>query len=133
LDPFPYQPFDDCKENEMIHTSGIVTAIAMKTTKTGKNYMSLKFKAKDDVERTINMFDEQKSEELKNVLKKNQIIIVKGKVSQKYKNINAQTINPVAFKKQTVDTEDIEIDDKTRQKPVMTAPVSSGTPLASIF
>jgi hypothetical protein len=48
-------------------------------------------------------------------LKKNQIIIVKGKFSKKYNNINASNVSPVAFTKQSIDTEDIEIEDKTNK------------------
>lgn len=133
LDPFPYQPFDSCKENEMINTSGIVTSITMKTTKTGKTYMELKFTGKDDVERKANLFDEKRSEELKGILKKNQIVIIKGKVSLRYNNINAQTIQPVAFRKQTVETEDIQIEDKTQEKKETAPLVVNDVPNFSIF
>ena len=45
-------------------------------------------------------------------LKKNSIIIIKGKVSKKYNNISASSVNIVAFKKQTVDTENIDINNQ---------------------
>jgi DNA polymerase III alpha subunit len=133
LDPFPYQPFDSCKENEMINTSGIVTSITMKSTKTGKTYMELKFTGKDDVERKANLFDEKRSEELKGILKKNQIVIIKGKVSLRYNNINAQTIQPVAFRKQSVETEDIQVEDKTHEKKEVAPLVVNDVPNFSIF
>lgn len=115
LDPFPYADFESAQENEVIQTTGIVTGIVMKMTKTKKNYISIKFKAKDDVERTINVFDEKKSESLKQDLKKNQIIIVKGKVSKKYNNINASSVKIAIASKQMIDTEDIEIEDRTNK------------------
>lgn len=130
LDTFPYHQFEGCVENEVIETTGIVVSATMKATKTGKQYISIKYKAKDDIERTCNMFDPDRSEELKNTIKKNSIIIIKGKVSIKYNNINATKISPVAFKKQSVDTEDLEIDDKTTVK--QEVPVSN-VPFAPIF
>lgn len=126
LDPFPYTDFESAQENEIIQTTGIVTGVVMKMTKTKKNYISIKFKAKDDVERTINVFDEQKSESLKQDLKKNQIIIVKGKVSKKYNNINASSVKIAIASKQSIDTEDLEIEDRTNrvtQQPFLAQPV----------
>lgn len=134
LDPFPYADFESAKENEVIRTTGIVTGVVSKLTKRGQEYLCLKFKTKDDIERTVNVFDANLSANLKTVIKKNQIIIVKGKVSKKYNNINASDVSPVAFKKQTIDTEDIEIEDKTIRNPVMdlTQPVAP-VEFANIF
>lgn len=115
LDPFPYADFESAQENEVIRTTGIVTGVVSKLTKRGKEYLTIKFKTKDDVERTVNVFDEKLSASLKTTIKKNQIIIVKGKVSKKYNNINASNISPVAFTKQSIDTEDIDIEDKTNK------------------
>lgn len=113
LDPFPYADFESAKEDEVIRTTGIVTGVVSKLTKRGKEYITIKFKTKDDVERTVNVFDEKLSASLKTTIKKNQIIIVKGKVSKKYNNINASTVSPVAFTKQSIEIEDIDIEDKT--------------------
>lgn len=115
LDPFPYGDFESAQENEVIKTTGIVTGVVSKLTKRGKEYLTIKFKTKDDVERTVNVFDEKLTTTLKGTIKKNQIIIVKGKVSKKYNNINANEVTPVAFKKQSIDVEDIEIEDKTNK------------------
>lgn len=115
LDPFPYTDFDSAQENEVIRTTGIVTGVVSKLTKRGSEYLTIKFKAKDDVERTVNVFNDNLATNLKQNIKKNQIIIVKGKVSKKYNNINASDVKPVAFKKQSIDTEDIEIEDKTNK------------------
>jgi DNA polymerase-3 subunit alpha len=115
LDPFPYADFESAQENEVIRTTGIITGISSKLTKKGKEYLSIKFKTKDDIERTVNVFDLDETLKLKGILKKNQIIIVKGKVSKKYNNINASNVSPVAFTKQSIDTEDIEIEDKTNK------------------
>lgn len=133
LDPFPYTDFESTQENEIIQTTGIVTGVVMKMTKTKKNYISIKFKAKDDVERTINVFDEVKAKSLKQDLKKNQIIIVKGKVSKKYNNINASSVKIAIASKQMIDTEDLEIEDRTSkvQQPVI--PQSAPVEFGSIF
>lgn len=126
LDPFPYADFESAQENEVIRTTGIITGIVSKLTKKGGEYLSIKFKTKDDIERTVNVFNADEVVKLKGILKKNQIIIVKGKVSKKYNNINASNVSPVAFTKQSIDTEDIEIEDRTNnlmQQPWMPAPV----------
>ena len=109
VDPFPYADFDSAQENEVIRTTGIVTGIVSKLTKRGSEYLTIKFKTKDDIERTVNVFNDSLTATLKQDIKKNQIIIVKGKVSKKYNNINASEVKPVAFRKQSIDTEDIEI------------------------
>lgn len=116
LDPFPYADFESVQEDEVIKTTGIVTTVVGKLTKTGKEYLTIKMKTKDDIERTVNVFDSKLTASLKTSIKKNQIIIVKGKVSKRYNNINASTVTPVAFKKQTIDTEDIDIEVKSAQQ-----------------
>ena len=132
LDPFPYADIDSAQENEVIKTTGIVTSVTCKNTKRGSEYLTIKFKTKDDIERTINVFDTKIITDLKQNLKKNQIIIVKGRVSKKYNNINALSVKPVAFTKQSIDTENLQIDDKTNvQQPVI--PTSQPVDFASIF
>ena len=134
LDPFPYADFESAQENEEIKTSGIVTSLVSKLTKRGKEYLTIKFKAKDDIERTVNVFNTDLAVSLKQDIKKNQIIIIKGKVSKKYNNINASSVKAVAFKKQSIDVEDIEIDDRTQKKQeVSQIPTSSPVEFASIF
>lgn len=133
LDPFPYADFESAKDNEVIQTTGIVTAVTTKSTKRGKDFITIKFKTKDDIERSVNVFDDNLVITLKGILKKNQIIIVKGKVSKKFNNINASSVKPVAFKKQSIDTENIVIEDKTATKPNMSIPVSSGVGFSNIF
>lgn len=113
LDPFPYADFESAQENEVIKTTGIVSSVVNKLTKRGNEYLTIRFKTKDDIERTVNVFNENLASNLKQIIKKNQIIIVKGKVSKKYNNINATEVKPVAFKKQSIPTEDIEIEDTT--------------------
>ena len=133
LDPFPYADFESAAENEIIKTTGIVSESILKMTKRGKPFLSIKIKAKDDIERTVNVFDSQKVDNLKNTLKKNQIIIVTGKVSKKFNNINASSISPVAFRKQSIDTEDLNIQDNSQQAPQPQIPVSSGVNYGSVF
>ena len=134
LDPFPYADFESAQENEEIKTSGIVTSLVSKLTKRGKEYRTIKFKSKDDIERTVNVFNTDLAVSLKQDIKKNQIIIIKGKVSKKYNNINASSVKAVAFKKQSIDVEDIEIDDRTQKKQeVPQIPTSSPVEFASIF
>ena len=129
LDPFPYADFESVQENEVIKTTGIVTGVINKLTKKGKDYLTIKIKTKDDMERTINVFDTKLATSLKGTIKKNQIIIVKGKVSKKYNNVNATEVSPVAFKKQSIDIEDIEIEDRTNktvQQSFVAQPVEFG-------
>lgn len=134
LDPFPYADFEAAQENEEIKTSGIVTSLISKLTKKGKEYLSIKFKTKDDIERTVNVFNTELALSLKQSIKKNQIIIVKGKVSKKYNNINASSVKPVAFKRQSIDTEDIEIEDRAQEKQgAPQIPVSQPVEYGSIF
>ena len=133
LDPFPYADFESLNENEMIHTTGIVTAVSLKTTKTNKKYISIKYKSKDDIERTINVFDEKKAESLQKDLKKNQIIIIKGRVSKKYNNINASSVTIAAAAKQSLNTENIDIEDKTKQPVVQSFTQTSSVDFADIF
>lgn len=130
LDPFPYADFESAQENEVIQTTGIVTGIVSKLTKKGKEYITIKIKTKDDTERTANVFDTDLAQSLKVTIKKNQIVIVKGKISKKYNNINATKVSPVAFKKQSIDVEDIEIEDRTNkvaQQPFVAQPVEFGS------
>lgn len=131
LDPFPYADFDSASEGEIIRTTGIVTSMSSKPTKKGKEFLSIKFKTKDDIERTVNVFDNSLVDSLKQNIKKNQIIIVKGAVSKKYNNINAKSVSPVAFKKQTIDTEDLDIDVKTAPQPQIQ--VSASVDFADIW
>ena len=134
LDPFPYADFESAQENEEIRTSGIVTSLVSKLTKRGSEYLTIKFKTKDDIERTVNVFNTELAVSLKQDIKKNQIIIVKGRVSKKYNNINASSVKAVAFKKQSIDVEDIEIDDRTQGKQdIPQIPVSAPVEFASIF
>lgn len=134
LDPFPYADFESANENEEIKTSGIVTSLVSKLTKKGKEYLTIKLKTKDDIERTVNVFNTDLAVSLKQDIKKNQIIIVKGKVSKKYNNINASSVKAVAFKKQSIDVEDIEIDDRTQgQKTTPQIPTSAPVEFGSIF
>lgn len=126
LDPFPYADFESAQENEVIKTTGIVTSAVSKLTKRGKEYLTIKFKPKDDVERTVNVFDENLAASLKKDIKKNQIIIVKGKVSKKYNNINASTVKIAIASKQSIAVEDMEIEDRTNnvmQQPFLPEPV----------
>jgi len=125
LDPFPYTDFDSCKENETIKTSGIVISVSLKQTKKGSSFISMRIKSKDDIERTVNVFNEKQIDSIKQNVKKNSIVIVTGKVSKKFNNINASSVSPVAFKKQTIDTEQLDINvQDTKQAPVI-PPVES--------
>lgn len=130
LDPFPYADFDAAAENEIIKTTGIVSEVILKMTKTGKPFMAIKMKAKDDIERTVNVFGQAQVDDLKTKLKKNQIVIFTGKVSKKFNNINASNVSPVAFRKQ-MNTEDIDLEEPEQQAPQI--PVSQPVGYGSIF
>lgn len=111
LDPFPYEDVDSAVEDQVVRTTAIVRNVAMKFTKRGSEFMSLKVTAKDDIERTVNVFSDKITKELRDNIKKNSIVIITGKVSKKFNNINASSVSIVSFKRQAkaIDTEDIEI------------------------
>lgn len=132
LDSFPYADFDLASDNEVVKTSGIVSEVILKMTKTGKPYLAIKIRSKDDIDRTVNVFDTNKVDSLKNDLKKNQIIIITGKISKKYNNINASSIKIAAFKKQ-LDTESLDIKDNTQNTPVPQIQPSSDVGYGNIF
>ncbi len=113
LDTFPYADFDSCCEGEQIYTTGILTSVTVKNTKKGKPFMSIKFKAKDDIERTANVFDAKSVTSLQQDLKKNQIIMIKGTVSKQFNNINAKSVKIALATKQATIAEDLVIEDKT--------------------
>ena len=133
LDPFPYADFEAAQENETIKTTGIVTSSTLKLTKSGKQYLTVKFTTKDDIERTVNVFNEKQVEDLKQHMKKNQIIIITGRVSKRYNNINASSISPVAFKKQSIDTEDLDIQEVQSKPTVVMPPPVAPIEYGSIF
>lgn len=134
LDPFPYADIDSASDNEIIQTTGIVTSVTSKSTKKNSEYLVMKFKAKDDIERTLNVFDDKVIESIKKNVKKNQIVVIKGRVSKKYNNISAISVKPVAFSKQSIETETLQIDTKAPQQQIETTFVtSSPVEFASIF
>ena len=69
--------------------------------------LTIKIKTKDDIERNVNIFNEEKVKSLQNDLKKNQIIVVTGNYSQTYHNINAQDIKIQIDKKQLLNQQNI--------------------------
>lgn len=111
LDPFPYEDIDAAAEGQEVRTTGIVKDVAMKFTKKGSEFMSLKITTKDDIERSVNVFQDKLTNDLRDNLKRNSIVIVTGKVSKRYNNISASRVSIVAFKKQqkVIDTEDLDI------------------------
>ena len=133
LDSFTYQDFDDTQEGGQIKTTVLVVSAALKTTKKGKQYLSVKGVDKTDTEITINLFDEEKSISLKNDLKKNSIFIIDGNVSHKFNNINAKTAKIAA--KQPVYTENITIEEQVfvPEEPAKKELVDMSNPLADIF
>lgn len=135
LDPFPYADIDSAKDNDIIQTTGIVTSVTSKATKKKTEYLVVKFKAKDDIERTLNVFDEKVTDSIKKNVKKNQIVVIKGKVSKKYNNISAISVKPVSFKKQSIDTEELLIEEQTptQPQPSITFMASEPVEFASIF
>ena len=119
LDPFPYADIESAQENDAIKTTAIVSSISIKFTKRGSQYLTIKCKTKDDIERNVNVFDDTLINRIKPNIKKNSIIIITGKVSKKYNNINASNVSLVAFKKQSLDTEDIDIQQAEKPTPMI--------------
>lgn len=134
LDKFPYIDLDSANEGEKVKIAGIVTNCIKKKTKTAKDYLTIKFKSKDDIERTTNVFSEEKVKSLEQNLKKNQIIVVTGTFSQTYHNINAQDVKIQIDKKQLLDQQNfqISIDQQKQQNPIDNIPISTA-PFNDLF
>jgi DNA polymerase III alpha subunit len=129
LDKFPYVDLDSASEGEKVRIGGIVTGVTKKQTKTGKDYLVIKFKGKDDIERNTNMFFEDRVKSLEQDLKKNQIIVVTGTYSQRYHNINASDIKMQIDKKQMLQQENLQINVvQNQQSPMIMPTVSPPTP-----
>lgn len=117
LDSFPYEDFDSASENQEIQTSGIVTKATMKTTRKNKPYLTLSVKDKNDIERNVNVFNENLALSLKGDIKMNSIVIIQGKVSKTYNNINASSVKIARAKKQgqIIDTENITVEEYSKK------------------
>ena len=137
LDKFPYMDLDSAGEGEKVRIGGIVTGVVSKLTKTGKEYITIKFKAKDDIERSTNVFDEAKAKSLKNDLKRNQIVVITGTYSQRFHNINASDVKIQIDKKQMLKQENITINTPTQvqqnAEKLLNNTVVSSSPFANIF
>ena len=106
LDPFPYTDLEQCNDNEQVKIAGIVSSATMKKTKRNSDFLNIRMKAKDDIERTVNVFNETLSKSLYKDLKKNQIIVVQGAYSKQYNNINAKSVKIQIPKKQILAMEE---------------------------
>ena len=114
LDGFSYEDFENANDNQLIKSTFLVSSASLKETKKKKKYLSIKCSDKNDSETTVNVFNEELALNLKSDIKKNSIIIVEGNVNHNFNNINARTIK-IAVKK-TIETEDIDIPEYTRQE-----------------
>jgi len=123
LDKFPYIDLDSANEGEKVRIGGIVTGVTKKKTKTNKDYLTIKFKGKDDIERNVNVFNEEKAKSLAQDLKKNQIIVITGTYSQMYHNINASDVKIQIDKKQLLQQESLQIETANNQNIVQSIPV----------
>lgn len=115
LDSFVYEDFENASEGQTIKTTLIVSSASLKETKTGKKFLSIKVFDKTDSETTVNVFNEERALSLKDDIKKNSILIVEGTVSQRFHNINAKNVRIAVKQSQIVDTEDLDIQEITRQ------------------
>jgi DNA polymerase-3 subunit alpha len=125
LDKFPYIDLDSAQEGEKVRIGGIVTGIIVKKTRIGNDYLVIKFKTKDDIERSANIFDLDKVISLQNDLKKNQIIVVTGTFSQRYHNINAIDVKIQIDKKQVLQQESLQVQHAQETKTIQNIPVST--------
>jgi len=131
LDKFPYVDLESAQEGEQVKIAGIVTGVTVKKTKKNNDYLTIKFKSKDDIERNTNVFNEEKVQSLQKDLKKNQIIVVTGTFSRRYHNINAYDVKIQIDKKQLLNQENIQIKKQEQQQEIQ-IPVST-VPFASLF
>lgn len=135
LDKFPYVDLDSAQEGEKVRVGAIVTAVQKKKTRTGKDYLTIKFKAKDDIERNCNVFNEDKVASLINDLKKNQIIIITGNYSKRYHNINAFDVKIQIDKKQLLKMQQLQIENVQREieQPKIMPHEDVSMPFANLF
>lgn len=132
LDPFPYVDISTCSNGDNIKTTGIIENITAKKTKRGSEYLTIKYVCKDGISRNGNVFDEAVVDKIRNNVKKNQIVTIRGVVNTTYNNLTISNVIPVAFKKQNDNLEDIELPSKEEiTKPVIT--VSEPIKLDNIF
>lgn len=103
LDKFPYVDFDNVSEGELIKIGGIITKIEKSETKWGKMYLTITFKAKDDIERRARIFDEAKCKSLLPDLKTNQIVVITGSYSVKFNSITVNDLKIQIDKKQLLE------------------------------
>lgn len=135
LDKFPYVDLDSAQEGEKVRVGAIVTAVQKKKTRTGKDYLTIKFKAKDDIERSCNVFNEDKVASLINDLKKNQIIVITGNYSKRYHNINAFDVKIQIDKKQLLKMQQLQIENVQREieQPKIIPHEDVSMPFANLF
>jgi DNA polymerase-3 subunit alpha len=109
LDQFPYIDLEQVNDNEQVKIGGIVSNATLKKTKKGNEFLNLRIKTKDDIERTVNVFNEQLAKSLAADIKKNQIVVVQGRYSRQYHNINAVSVKIQIARKQLLNQEDLGI------------------------
>lgn len=119
LDPFPYTDISTCNNDDLIKTTGIIENVTFKKTKTNKEYVTIKFYMKDGISRNANAFDDKVISKIKDRIKKNQIVSIKGTVNTTYNNLTITNITPVVFKKQVNELEDLELQKENTVKPVI--------------
>lgn len=127
LDPFPYTDVALCNDNETVELAGIVEKASLKTTKKGNDYLTIKIKSKDNLDHTVNVFNETLAVSLKKDIKNNQIVVVKGSLSKQYNNINAKDVKIVAASNQ-LSTTALTIDDLTTDEPYIDPSMPRSTP-----
>lgn len=135
LDPFPYIDLDNVNNNEQVKIGGIVVNAMLKKTKKGSEFLNLKIKTKDDMERTVNVFNEKLAKSLASDIKKNQIVVVKGAYNSQYHNINATEVKIAIFKKQMLQDQITDIDNlqSTPEEFVPEIPVVDAPIMANVW
>ena len=135
LDPFPYIDLDNVNNNEQVKIGGIVTNAMLKRTKKGSEFLNLRIKTKDDMERTVNVFNEKLAKSLASDIKKNQIVVVKGAYNTQYHNINATEVKIAIFKKQMLQDQITDIDNlqSTPEEFVPEIPVVDAPMMANVW
>ena len=116
---FPYVDLDNVRDGSNVEIAGILKDCKTAKTKNGDKFYKLKIESKDGRETAINVFKnayEKNPDSVKGLVTKaktgKEIVIIKGKVSLQWNNINASSILRVYSKGEELeDTEIPEVED----------------------
>lgn len=108
---FPYVDLDHCIDNERVKIAGILKEATTANTKKGTKYYKLKIEVRDGSVINVNIFDSAYGKN-KNMIKGlysnkakegHEILIIEGKWSKQYSNINASNVLKVRAQEEQIE------------------------------